>query len=89
MGNYVEIGDNCFIGESIIGDYSGCRGNNQIWFAEIGKFASIASGVRINTVNHPYERVAQHRFTYMPSVYDLSGFDDEDVYIKRKNLRLL
>lgn len=89
LGNYIEIGDNCVIGESIIGDYSGCRGNNQIWFAEIGKFASIASGVRINAVNHPYERVAQHSFTYMPSVYDLSDSDDEAVYIKRKKSKVV
>lgn len=44
IGKFAEINDNCIITESIIGDYSYCNGYNQIMYAEIGKFTSIAWG---------------------------------------------
>lgn len=89
FGYCVEIGDNCEIGETFIDDYSGCRGNNQIWFSEIGKFCSIASGVRINAVNHPYKRVSQHRFTYLPKEYGFSNSNSEDIYLERKKKKVI
>jgi phosphonate metabolism protein (transferase hexapeptide repeat family) len=59
-----------------MGDYSYCAGYNQITYATIGKFCSIASFVRINPGNHPsYTRVAQHHFTYRSNLY---GFGEED-----------
>ncbi|CAM3813454.1 acetyltransferase [Rahnella bruchi] len=77
LGQYVHIADNAIIEESQIGDYSYTAGNNQIFYATIGKFVSIATYVRINPGNHPtYQRVAQHHFTYRSSVYGL-GEDDQ------------
>lgn len=54
------------------GDYSYTAGHNQIFYATIGKFVSIASYARINPGNHPtYQRIAQHHFTYRASEYGL------------------
>ena len=46
----------------------------------IGKFCAIASDVRINALNHPMERISQHKITYRPNEYFVGskidkGFD--------------
>lgn len=84
LGQYVHIADNAIIEETQIGDYSYTAGNNQIFYATIGKFVSIATYVRINPGNHPtYQRVAQHHFTYRSSAYGL-GEDDQDFFDWRR-----
>ncbi|MDR2089428.1 MAG: CatB-related O-acetyltransferase [Clostridiales Family XIII bacterium] len=76
MGRYVTIGQGCEISESKIGDYSYCSGHNEIIYADIGKFASIAAAARINPGQHPlYARVAQNHFTYRCAQY---GFGEND-----------
>jgi len=68
-----------------MGDYSYCAGYNQIDYAFIGKFCSIASFVRINPGNHPtYTRIAQHHFTYRSSQFGF-GEDDDEFFDWRKS----
>ncbi|MDU8419318.1 DapH/DapD/GlmU-related protein [Pseudomonas syringae] len=84
LGQYVHIVDSAIIEETQIGDYSYTAGNNQIFYATIGKFVSIATYVRINPGNHPtYQRVAQHHFTYRSSAYGL-GVDDLEFFNSRR-----
>ncbi len=84
LGNYVHLADDAILEEVELGDYSYTAGHNQIYYATIGKFVSIASYARINPGNHPtYQRVAQHHFTYRGSDYDL-GADDETIFDWRR-----
>jgi len=84
LGQYVHISDDAIFEEVDIDDYSYTAGHNQIHYASIGKFASIATYVRINPGNHPtYQRIAQHHFTYRSSAYDL-GQDDNDFFNWRR-----
>lgn len=84
LGQYVHISDDAILEESEIGDYSYTAGHNQIFYASIGKFVSIASYVRINPGNHPtYNRIAQHHFTYRASAYGL-GEDDNAFFDWRR-----
>ena len=53
FGRYVEIGDHCVLEETEVGDYTYCFGSNDIIYTALGKFNSIATGVRINPVQHP------------------------------------
>ncbi len=80
LGSWTEIGPNSTIEETLFGDYSYTSGDNQIMYAEIGKFCSIASHVRINPVNHPSWRVTQHHITYRRVQYGLSDTDDHDFF---------
>ena len=90
IGKYVEINDNCIITESKIGDYSYCNGYNQIMYADIGKFTSIAWGARINPSNHPsYTRVAQHHFTYRSKQFGFTDEDDESIFEWRKKDKVI
>ena len=79
LGRYTELGEGCVLEETVLGDYSYCFGGNDIIYAAIGKFASIATGVRINPVQHPAKfRAAAHHFTYRAAHYGL-GEDDPTI----------
>ena len=77
LGDYTQILDQCVLEECDIGDFTYLAGYNQVAYASIGKFCSIATFVRINPGNHPtYTRVAQHHFTYRSAMF---GFGEDDV----------
>jgi phosphonate metabolism protein (transferase hexapeptide repeat family) len=85
LGIFIDIGPYSHIEESSLGDYTYCAGYNQIIFARIGKFCSIATGVRVNPGNHPAcTRVAQHHFTYRSRQYGLAPEDDEAFFSWRR-----
>ena len=69
LGRYVEIGARTRISHSSFGDYSYMMEDGQALFSTIGKFCSIAAGVRINAPNHPTWRASQHHFTYRANDY--------------------
>jgi phosphonate metabolism protein (transferase hexapeptide repeat family) len=75
LGGWTEIGRETIIMESRIGDYSYNDSEVSVVYTDVGKFASIASHVRINPGNHPMDRVSQHHFTYRRKQY---GFDERD-----------
>ena len=86
LGAYTELGDHCVLEETALGDYSYCFGYNDIIYAEIGKFASLATGVRINPVQHPaHIRAASHHFTYRCAHYGFGPDDDSIVEWRRQN----
>lgn len=86
LGRYVEIGERTHIIESSLGDYSYMMGDGQVLFAEIGKFCSIATAVRINAPNHPIWRASQHHFSYRSADYwPDADFDDEVFNWRREN----
>ncbi|MEL6819537.1 MAG: DapH/DapD/GlmU-related protein [Pseudomonadota bacterium] len=74
LGRYTEIDEGCIVSECEIGDYSYLIRQTEAWCAKIGKFANIASHVRINASNHPMWRATQHHFTYRAGDY----FDDAE-----------
>ena len=85
LGKYTQIQAHCVLEDVEIGDYSYCAGYNQIYYAKIGKFCSIASHVRINPGNHPaYERITQHHFTYRSEMFGF-GEDDAAFFERRKS----
>ena len=77
LGRYTEIDEGCVVLDCTIGDYSYLIRQTEAWCATIGKFANIASHVRINAPNHPTWRATQHHFVYRASNY-FEGEADED-----------
>lgn len=69
IGRYTEIGERCSVCETVLDDYSYMMRECEIWAAVIGKFANIASHVRVNATNHPVWRASQHHFTYRAGDY--------------------
>ena len=88
FGDYVELGDHCIANDSHIGSYSYLFGSNDVYNCTIGKFNSIATGVRINPVQHPMrQRVAAHHLTYRAAHYGL-GEDDKSIIDWRMDLKV-
>ncbi|MGB3329061.1 MAG: DapH/DapD/GlmU-related protein [Thermomicrobiales bacterium] len=84
LGVWTDIGPNCAIGESAIGDYTYFAGDAQVMYATVGRFCSIASHVRINPGNHPMTRVTQHHMTYRRAMFGF-GEDDTDFFQWRRD----
>lgn len=69
FGAYVEIGRATRVAHSSIGDYSYCDRFCDIANASVGKFANIASCVRIGATDHPLDRASLHHFQYRSDDY--------------------
>lgn len=84
LGRYTEIDERCQIIDSEIGDYSYVIREGEIWAARIGKFANIASHVRINATNHPTWRASLHHFTYRSNDYWPDAEREENFFAWRR-----
>lgn len=87
FGRYCEVGKGSRIGHSHIGDYSYCDRFADIANAEIGKFANIASFVRIGATDHPMHRASLHHFLYRSADYWDDVEHDADFFAHRHSRR--
>ena len=87
FGAWVEIGADTRVANSHFGDYSYCDRMCDIANAEIGKFANIASSVRIGATDHPMEKASLHHFLYRSASYWEDAEDDADWFQHRKSRR--
>ena len=55
--------------EVSVGDFSYFERHAEAIYTEIGKFCSIAANTRINALEHPIERITQHKVSYRPNEY--------------------
>lgn len=77
----IIYGDSILI-DSILGDYSYVGGHVKIQYAQIGKFCSIAEGVKIGLGIHPLNLTSTHPAFYSPQ----SHWKDEITPIIPENL---
>jgi phosphonate metabolism protein (transferase hexapeptide repeat family) len=88
LGRFTALAERVSFKDSELGDYSYVERHAEIIYAEIGKFCALASGVRINALNHPMERVSQHKITYRPNEYFLGKKLDADFREERMTKRV-
>lgn len=69
LGRFTELKERVRFCDSTLGDYSYIERHSEAIYATIGKFCAIAPDVRINALNHPMERISQHKITYRPNEY--------------------
>ena len=86
LGRYTEVGPFCSVTNATLGEYSYCVENTQIAYATIGKFANIASYVRIYASRHPMDRASLHHFTYRSSWYFDNAEDDPEFFAWRASM---
>jgi phosphonate metabolism protein (transferase hexapeptide repeat family) len=89
IGKYTEIAERCRLSEVEFGDYSYIMEDGSVWCATIGKFANIASSVRINATNHPVWRPTLHHFTYRAQDYWPDAEMEEDFFAWRRDKRVI
>jgi hypothetical protein len=87
LGAWTEIREKSRLSDVELGDYSYLMERVQAEHAAIGKFASIASDVRIGPPNHPIDRPSAHHFTYRAAMYEL-GRDDESIFEWRNDQKV-
>jgi phosphonate metabolism protein (transferase hexapeptide repeat family) len=88
FGRRCELLRNSVVEYSNIGDYSYLGENCTVADAEIGKFAAIANFVRIGAPNHPMNRPAQHRFSYVPEYYEPDVARDTEFFAQRRTSKV-
>lgn len=69
LGRYVAIGERCVLREVTVGDFSYFERHAEAIYASVGKFCSIAANTRINALEHPIDRITQHKISYRPNEY--------------------
>lgn len=69
IGRYAAVGERVVLREVALGDFSYFERNAEAIYADIGKFCSIAANSRINALEHPIERITQHKLSYRPNEY--------------------
>ena len=67
-----------------LGDYSYIERHAQAIYAKIGKFCAIAANACINALEHPVDRVSQHKITYRPNEYFVGAKLDKDFRERRR-----
>jgi phosphonate metabolism protein (transferase hexapeptide repeat family) len=88
LGRFTEIGERVLMAECDIGDYSYVERHAEAIYCTIGKFSAIAAQARLNALEHPIERVSQHKITYRPNEYFLGARVDKDFRAKRAGARV-
>lgn len=87
FGAYVEIGRGSRVMFCEMGDYSYCDRNCDLANATIGKFANIASGVRIGATDHPMTTASLHHFLYRSASYWDDAENHAEWFTKRRARR--
>ena len=88
LGRFSEIKERVQFIESELGDYSYVERHSEAIYTVIGKFTAIASDVRLNALEHPIERVSQHKITYRPNEYFLNAKLDSAFRERRRAHRV-
>lgn len=88
FGRYTEVGEHVHMADSVLDDYAYLCHHCELIGTDIGKFANIAAGVRINPGFHPMERPSQHHFTYRRARYGLAESDDSEFFEWRQRQRV-
>ncbi|MDG4886498.1 DapH/DapD/GlmU-related protein [Mesorhizobium sp. WSM4887] len=69
LGRYTSIGERVILRDVTVGDFSYFERHSEAIYTMIGKFCSIAANSRINALEHPIERLTQHKVSYRPNEY--------------------
>ncbi len=88
VGLYTEVAERVALADCSIGDYSYIERHTEGIYANIGKFCAIAANVRINALDHPMERISQHKITYRPNEYFVAAKIDKDFRARRQASRV-
>jgi phosphonate metabolism protein (transferase hexapeptide repeat family) len=84
LGRFTEIKERVAFSDAELGDYSYVERQAEVIYARIGKFCSIAANTRINALEHPLERVSQHKMTYRANEYFLGAKLDGEFRERRQ-----
>ncbi|MFO1033762.1 MAG: DapH/DapD/GlmU-related protein [Hyphomicrobiales bacterium] len=88
LGRFTDVAERVSLAECTLGDYSYVERDVEAIYTDIGKFCAIAAQSRLNALNHPLERISQHKITYRPNEYFLGAKVDKAFREKRQQARV-
>lgn len=88
LGRFTEIGARVSFADSSLGDYSYIERHAEAIYTSIGKFCAVAANARLNALEHPIERVSQHKITYRPNEYFVGAALDAGFRERRRAARV-
>jgi phosphonate metabolism protein (transferase hexapeptide repeat family) len=88
LGKFTDVGERVIMAECELGDYSYVERHVEAIYTTIGKFCAIASNTRINALNHPMDRISQHKITYRPNEYFVGAKIDKGFRELRQQKRV-
>jgi phosphonate metabolism protein (transferase hexapeptide repeat family) len=89
LGQFTDIAERVNLAECEVGDYTYIERHVEAIYTTIGKFGAIAANARLNALNHPMERISQHKITYRPNEYFVYAKVDKAFREKRQSLRVV
>lgn len=87
FGGWVEIGRGSRLSHVEMGDYSYCDRYADLANASVGKFANIASFVRVGPTDHPVQQASLHHFLYRSGDYWDDAARDDAFFARRLSRR--
>jgi phosphonate metabolism protein (transferase hexapeptide repeat family) len=69
LGRFTDVAERVVMAECELGDYSYVERGAEAIYTAIGKFCAVASNARLNALNHPIDRITQHKISYRPNEY--------------------
>ena len=88
LGRFTEIKERVAFSDSELGDYSYVERHAEIIYSHVGKFCAVAANARVNALEHPLERVSQHKITYRANEYFLAAKLDSEFRERRQGKRV-
>jgi phosphonate metabolism protein (transferase hexapeptide repeat family) len=88
LGQFTDVAERVLLAECEVGDYSYIERHVEAIYTTIGKFCAVAAGARLNALNHPMERISQHKITYRPNEYFVHAKIDKAFREKRQQSRV-
>jgi phosphonate metabolism protein (transferase hexapeptide repeat family) len=89
LGQFTDIAERVILAECTVGDYSYIERQVEAIYTTIGKFCAVAANVRLNALNHPMDRISQHKITYRPNEYFVHAKVDKAFREKRQKARVM
>jgi phosphonate metabolism protein (transferase hexapeptide repeat family) len=89
LGQFTDVAERVNLAECEVGDYTYIERHVEAIYTSIGKFCSVAANSRLNALNHPMERVSQHKITYRPNEYFVHMKVDKDFRAARQAKRVI
>lgn len=84
LGRYAWIGERVVLREVAVGDFSYFERHAEAIYTTVGRFCAIAANSRINALEHPVERITQHKLSYRPNEYFRWAGVDREFRARRK-----
>jgi len=89
FGRFTQVGEQVHMANCLLDDYAYIQPYCDLMSTDIGKFANIASMVRINPGFHPMDYPTLHHFTYRPTMYGMAEVDDAAFFEWRNRQRVV